>query len=272
MGRTTPLTLSPCHLVTLSCLLLAGCDLPGKPDPADRPVPPEDVMEFTALFRRNCAGCHGADGKLGPAPPLNDPLFRAIVPKKVLEKVISGGRKGTSMPAFARAKGGTLTAAQVQVLVHQIKGIPYEVVEDEKGKDRFKVEPHAEGIAPKWGPVGQAPPGKKGPPPPPYQLDEKPGDPRRGAKLFALACAACHGTGGRGGDKAGALHDPAFLALISGQALRRIIITGRSDLGMPDYQVQESRSPKFKPLTSQDVSDLVALLVSWKGAGAPRGK
>ena len=44
--------------------------------PADKPVPPTSVLEFTALYATNCAACHGADGKLGAAPPLNDPLFR----------------------------------------------------------------------------------------------------------------------------------------------------------------------------------------------------
>src|SRR5579859_814020 len=92
-------TLSPCHLVTLSLLVLAGCDLPGRPDPADKPVPADQVVDFGVLYRENCAGCHGADGKLGPAPPLNDSLFRAIVPEIELERVVSAGRPGTPMPA-----------------------------------------------------------------------------------------------------------------------------------------------------------------------------
>ncbi len=63
-------------------LFVVGCDarLPGKPDPKDRPVPPEKTLAFAALYGRNCAGCHGANGTLGPAPPLNDPVFRSIVP------------------------------------------------------------------------------------------------------------------------------------------------------------------------------------------------
>ena len=39
----------------------------------------------------------------------------------------------------------------------------------------------------------------------------------------------------------GAINDPAFLALISDQALRRIVITGRPDLGMPTYAEGKSR-------------------------------
>jgi hypothetical protein len=92
-------------------LLAAGCDLPGKPDPKDRPIPAEKVLVFEALYNRNCAGCHGKDGKQGPAPPLNDPLFRAIVPVTDLEMVLSAGRPGTAMAPFAHGEGGPLSAA-----------------------------------------------------------------------------------------------------------------------------------------------------------------
>ena len=54
---------------------------PGKPNPANRPrtAGPNHGLR-PSVSRSNCAGCHGADGKLGPAPPLNDPLFLAIIP------------------------------------------------------------------------------------------------------------------------------------------------------------------------------------------------
>jgi mono/diheme cytochrome c family protein len=58
-------------------------------------------MSFDWLYARHCSGCHGADGKLGPAPPLNDPLFLKIVPERVLLDVIRAGRPGTPMPSFA---------------------------------------------------------------------------------------------------------------------------------------------------------------------------
>ena len=99
-------------------VLLSGCDLPlpGKPDPANKFAAPSKVLDFTTLYGKNCAGCHGKDGKMGPAPPLNDAVFLAIVPEKELAMVIAGGRKGTEMPAFALEKGGTLTVEQVQAL------------------------------------------------------------------------------------------------------------------------------------------------------------
>jgi mono/diheme cytochrome c family protein len=132
--------------------LLSGCDAPGKPNSADRPVPPEKVLEFATLYKTNCAGCHGADGEYGPAPPLNDSLFRSLVPAKDLERVVSAGRPGTPMPAFALANGGTLTAAQIRVLVYEIKGIPYKLADVPEGKE-IERQPvrDAAGIAPQWG-------------------------------------------------------------------------------------------------------------------------
>jgi cytochrome c oxidase cbb3-type subunit III len=245
---------------------LAGCDanLPGKPNPKDRPISPEKVLAFDALFGRNCAGCHGKDGKLGPAPPLNDPLFRAIVPAKALQEVLEKGRPGTAMAVFAHKNGGTLTAAQIQVLVHEIKGIPYRIVE-EHADDKLKIVVVADekGETPKWGPVKPAPAST-----PPYAQPAGSGNAENGAMLFAEACFGCHGINGAGVERDGKLqkkiNDPAFLALISDQALRRIIITGRPDLGMPDYSQKTNRSKSFQPLSSTDIADLVALLASWR--------
>jgi mono/diheme cytochrome c family protein len=251
-------------------LLVAGCDLPGKPNPKDRPVPADKVLAFDTLYSRYCAGCHGADGKLGPAPPLNDPLFRAIVPVALLEKVVTHGRSGTLMPAFAQGQGGQLTAAQVQVLVHEIKGIPYR--KDEHYVDgRLKVEivADAAGLAPRWGVVSPA-----GDSVPPYALPATSGNASNGSKLFERACARCHGDNGAGvvreGKRLRKINDPAFLALLSDQALRRIIITGRPDLKMPNYAQKSGRSHDFEPLTSADIADLGALLSSWRqGPSAP---
>ena len=61
-------------------IVLARLRLPGQA--AMRPIGlcRPTSRDFALLYATNCAGCHGADGRLGPAPPLNDPLFLAIVP------------------------------------------------------------------------------------------------------------------------------------------------------------------------------------------------
>lgn len=227
-----------------ACLLVflitgPGCDLPGRPTVADKPVLTDKVVNFNQLYRQHCAGCHGTDGTLGPAPPLNDATFLTIVPDSMLLQVITDGRPGTPMPAFAVARGGPLTNVQIKAL--------------------------AAGIKPRWSsshlstasiPSYSIAPGGSA------------GNRSHGANVFARACASCHGPGGRGteDDKQGAgpINDPAFLALISDQALRRLIITGRPDLGMPGYADTSGRPAGYQPITSADIDDLVALLALWR--------
>ncbi len=215
-------------------------------------------MHFDVLFKENCRGCHGEDGRFGPAPPLNDPVFLAIVPDEELLHVITHGRAvnaeyRTPMPAFARGSGGPLP--------------------DEGNYNQ--VQALAQGIKETWG-QGQAPTEK----PPRYRAPawwQPQGDKDEGFAVFAMACAGCHGQAGEGRKdkggkwKVGPIHDPAFLSLMSDQALRRIVITGRPDLGMPHYAGKEGRGANFKPLTDQDVSDVTALLASWR-SGKAQGK
>ena len=248
-GTACPNLVPPCCILTLTLLLTAGCNPPGKPRPEDQYERPRDVKSFETLFQQNCVACHGAGGTLGPGPPLADKLFLALVPDGELLRVITDGRRGTPMPAFGAASGGTLTEAQVKIL--------------------------AEGIKPQWGPVASVSPET-----PSYLLvgpkSPSAGNQEAGRKAFAQACACCHGDQGQGGADGGkadrravgAINAPEFLALISDQALRRYIITGRPDLGMPNYADAMGRPEGFRPLTSQEVTDLVALLGSWR-KGAP---
>src|SRR5262249_12655152 len=80
------------------------------------------------------------------------------------------------------------------------------------------------------------------------------GKKEEGGKVFARACASCHGDHGQGGRyggktdgrSVGAINHPDFLALISDQALRRFVITGRPDFGMPDYADPRGRPEGFQ--------------------------
>lgn len=252
-----------------AALLLPGCEPPGRPNPADRPLRPEQVMSFARLFGTRCAGCHGAEGLLGAAPPLNDPLFRAAISEEELADVIRSGRKGALMPGFGVGHGA-LTDAQIKLLIYEIKGVPYRVSsqnDEVTGPSNFVVEVAADGQAPQWGTVPKRPDGL----PPLASSSAESGDAQRGMAVFAQACAMCHGEQGQGSnqpDGPGSINNRAFLSLISDQALRRLIITGRPDLGMPDYAGKDGRPEDFKPLTAAQVADLVALLASWRETGA----
>lgn len=215
-----------CVLVPLGLLL--GCDsLPGKPDAAHRHLRPDEVKDVATLYDRNCAGCHGADGTFGPALPLAHPAYLALVDDLTLEWVVSSGVPGTSMPGFARSEGGTLTDEQVHILVT--------------------------GIRKRWG----RPDALGDTKPPPYSADGE-GDPKLGATVFADLCASCHGAEGKGGPKVGSIVDRSYLALVSPQALRSLVIAGRPDLGHPDWRGYG----KEGPMTAKQVSDVVAWLVA----------
>jgi mono/diheme cytochrome c family protein len=256
---------------------MAGCDLPGRPKPGDRPVPADQVADFDPLYKTHCAGCHGADGRLGPAPPLNDPLFLAIVPDDVLLRVIREGRAVTPdqkspMPAFAVGESGSLSPEQARVWA-QLKEELHAAPTLQTPLTSEQVQVLAGGIKKRWGPP-TSPAGSV----PPYLMPaganiEKKG---AGARVFARACAGCHGKEGEGAERDGRIrrkiNDPAFLALISDQQLRRYAITGRPDLGMPPYDGKDGRSRDFQPLTSEEIDGLVALLASWRQGGPVNGK
>jgi cytochrome c oxidase cbb3-type subunit 3 len=230
-------------MVALACLL-TGCDFPGRPNPSDRPVRADEVVDFARLFQTNCAGCHGAEGKLGPAPPLNDAIFLSIVPDAELLRVITEGRPGTPMAAFSHERGGPLTDAQVKALATGLKSRWKAVVDVKVSLPPYLAPQHDT------------------PTPSTESL-------AAGATAFARACAVCHGENGEGASDTGAINDPAFLGLISDQALRRLIITGRPDLGMPNFADGDPRGSDYQPLSSAEIDEVVALLAAWRQNSAP---
>src|SRR5262245_49756032 len=158
----------------------AGCPRPpGKPPEKDRWAPPSQVTDFRQLYGQNCAGCHGAEGRLGGARPLNDPLYLAFAGADVLRQVIAKGVSGTAMPGFAQTSGGNLTDRQIDLLV--------------------------QGMNAKW---GRSEDFKDVALPPYHTQSTAAGDPQRGAMAFRVNCSQCHGVEGKGGMYAGAINDP----------------------------------------------------------------
>ena len=211
----------------LSALLCGCASAPGRPVAGDEPVVPSEVTDFKVLYGENCAGCHGDSGKGGAAIALADPVYLAIADDAVVRRATADGISGTSMPAFAQSAGGMLTDKQVEVI--------------------------AGGIRERWA----KPDALRGANPPAYSSSE-PGDASRGMLVYTQYCSACHGAGGRGGQKASSIVDGSFLALLNDQELRTIVIVGRPELGAPDWR----ENVPDKPLSSQDVSDVVAWLAS----------
>ena len=218
-------------ILSVTAILLAGCDsFPGRPSQTELPLRPSDVTDFATLYRENCAGCHGVDGKAGAAVAMNNPVYLAIIDHTAMRRVIAEGVPGTSMPAFAQTAGGSLTDRQIDLLVA--------------------------GIYKSWAGAGDASAGA-----PPYSSTAT-GSPGNGAQVYAASCQSCHGPDGQGGPKAGSVVNPSYLSLVSDQYLRTIVIAGRPELGHPDWRHDASG----QPLTPAQVSDVVAWLSSKRAA------
>ena len=218
-------------LLLVVLLAASGCGrLPGKPAPGAEVPRPDSILDPVALYRANCAGCHGTDGKHGPAMALSDPVYLSIVDNATLRSTIALGRSGMAMSAFSQKEGGMLTDEQIDSIVR--------------------------GIRERWGASPLV-----GATPPPYKATAT-GNARQGEAVYTTFCASCHGSNGQGGPKAGSVTDPAYLSLISDQGLRTLVITGRPDFGAPDWR----DNVPGRPMTDQEISDVVAWLSSQRPA------
>jgi mono/diheme cytochrome c family protein len=184
-------------------------------------------LEFRTLYAENCAGCHGSEGRGGAAIALADPVYLAIADEAAIRKVIANGVNGTSMPAFGQSAGGMLTDKQIDVITG--------------------------GIRSHWSRPGLL----NGANPPSYAAKSA-GNARQGEVVYQTYCQSCHGPGGQGGAKGSAITNGSFLALVSDQGLRTIVISGRPELGAPDWR----GNVPDKPMSDQEITDVVSWLAS----------
>jgi cytochrome c oxidase cbb3-type subunit 3 len=214
--------------VVLSLVMLAACTPPdGEPQANSERVAPSQVLDFNTLYAQNCAGCHGTQGRGGATIALANPVYLAIVDETTMHNIVANGVRGTSMPAFAQSAGGMLTERQIEVITS--------------------------GIFSRWGHKQVL----EGADPPSYAATTA-GNVDHGQLEFGTYCASCHGSEGVGTFKGSAITNDSFLALVSDQGLRTIVITGRPELGAPDWR----GNVPGRPMTAQEITDVVAWLAS----------
>ena len=68
-----------------------------------------DAGTGLTLFLRNCAGCHGMNGRGGLAPEIGNSVFQHAASDEFIIRTIRNGRIGTAMPAFQRAEAPALS-------------------------------------------------------------------------------------------------------------------------------------------------------------------
>ena len=217
-----------CTFAAFSMMLLSACSSPpGRPAKDSGDPAPSEVSDFRTLYAENCAGCHGTDGRGGAAVALADPVYLAIVDEPSTRKVIANGVHGTSMPAFAQSAGGMLTDKQIDVINREIRS--------------------------RWSRPGIL----TGAGAPSYAAKSR-GNVERGEASYGTYCSSCHGPQGQGGPKGSAITNDSFLALVSDQGLRTIVIAGRPELGAPDWR----GNVPGKPMSDPEITDVVAWLAS----------
>jgi len=217
-----------CTSAALSVMLLSACSSPpGRPSKSSEIPAPSEVTDFKILYAENCAGCHGAEGRGGAAIALGDPGYLAVADESAMRKVIANGVRGTSMPAFAQSAGGMLTDKQIDVITSEIRS--------------------------RWSRPGTL----DGANPPSYSAKLS-GNVERGEASYGTYCSSCHGSQGQGGPKGSAITNDSFLALVSDQGLRTIVIAGRPELKAPDWR----GNVPGKPMSDQEITDVVAWLAS----------
>jgi len=72
-------------------------------------APRGDASNGLSLFLKNCAGCHGMNGRGGMAPEIGNPVFQQAAPDEFIIRTIRNGRVGTAMPAFQRPDAPALS-------------------------------------------------------------------------------------------------------------------------------------------------------------------
>lgn len=189
----------PCFVIL--CLLHA----PVRAEPPSYPqatlLTSEESLVAAANYAKYCALCHGADRQgyaNGYAPSLRSKsLIESGIPVDIT-KVISHGRRGTSMGAYLNEVGGPMSSAEIRALVYWLY--------DKSGVRRVMLGSYA--VA---------------------------GNLQRGETLYQQECATCHGAKGEG-ISAPALGNPSARLHHSDAFIRHAIENGRQDTPMPAYK------------------------------------
>ena len=174
----------------------------------DRPVPElasvtsdaGDARVGAALYRANCAACHGTDGEGGIGNSLNSATFLAAASDAFLRDTMVHGRPNTAMPAWKEFDVRELSDLLAFIRQWQTtRG-------DEAGAVALSGEDGNAGVSAE---VGRT--------------------------LFNANCVTCHGDSGVG-DLGPTLNTQAFLTAVPDEYLAATMLRGRPGTGMPSWR------------------------------------
>lgn len=194
------------HPAAIAILIMLGLFLTGAayaavaPKPADattRALPSQTVEEGKALFRANCASCHGlnAEGRqTGNGDKIAGPAL-AGVGAAAVDFQVGTGRMPMSNPSVQAPR------KDVQFSQEQIDAMAAYVASLAPGPE----VPSEEAV------------------------DPTQGDPARGGELFRVNCAMCHNFAGAGGALTRGKYAPALQG-VSGKHIYEAMVTGPQNM------------------------------------------
>ncbi|HSB18775.1 MAG TPA: c-type cytochrome [Anaeromyxobacteraceae bacterium] len=192
----------------------------------------EFATDGATLYGTFCAACHGQGGEgmrypgLAPFPAIGNPDFLEIAPDDLIVQTVRSGRPGRRMPAWGEQEGG-LRPAEIDAVVRYVRGL---------GAVAYKPD----GRPPRWAR----------------------GDPAQGARLYASACAGCHGEKGQGGEGP-ALANPVLLRAATDGYLAETVRRGRRGTAMLGFATP---TPTRRALGAGEIEAVVSFIRTWERA------
>lgn len=158
-----------------------------------------------ALYRANCAACHGVNGEGGIGNSLNSPTFLAVASDAFLRDTIIHGRPNTAMLAWREFNSQELS--DLLAFMRQWQPVRSDVTTALKMcRDRPDGEMSDRGVSSDIGRI-----------------------------LYKANCVMCHGQDGAG-DLGPSLNTQEFLTVVPDDYLLDTLINGRPGTGMPAWR------------------------------------
>jgi len=192
----------------------------------------EFATDGATLYGTFCAACHGPRGEgmrypgMAAFPAIGNPDFLAVASDRFLAATVTHGRPGRRMPAWGEKEGG-LRPAEIEAVVAYVRtlgGVP----------SPAETEPA------RWAR----------------------GDAASGGRLYAEACASCHGAQGEGREGP-ALANPGLLRHATDRYLVETIRGGRLGTSMPAFG---AASPAHRLLADPEIESIVTFMRTWEGS------
>lgn len=241
-ARVTPGSLMPeqnlteeqIDLLTFYVFALRRSSLADTYQPRDRArVEKMGEREFATdgrtLYGSFCAACHGQGGQgmrypgHAPFPAIANPDFLEIAPDALIVETVRSGRPGRRMPGWGEAEGG-LRPAEIDAVVR-----------------------HVRSLGPAYRPDGKPPRWVKG-------------DAAQGERLYASACAGCHGAKGEGAEGP-MLANPVLLRAATDSYLVETVRRGRRGTAMLGF---DRPTPVRRALGAGEIESIVVYLRTWE--------